>query len=739
MTLSALALSPAPHRFVTGGQGVDRQGGAIVSLIKACEISYLIHSTGWRVIDSGDGLSAVSTTIGTHVFTAGGTGYLTTGPGGASDWSLHRLVANSITNTNAWVCLGEFVNGVATGAQITISRSSQTTAGGERGLNVMVTPTPCTGTPTATSPRTTGGTQRYVLGSVGGAGAQNVWNYLLSANVTVCWQTWVGQKAVNGRVGLGIAVWGSSNASYGGSIWYLPLSEAGAGDPYPFVVVAGPWADTLGGTTTYTTAPTWASATGTAGHALDASGVWRAACGANTVDASSSTRPGTPAQVIRPDYAGKYWLVPLWVTLDNVSASAPEPKGKICDAFKTAWVADAAHKFPATLHSSVLDVVEPARILMGQFAVPGEVGASPPWTSSTNLTTFASLANDANPDTVPPVMGTFTPTPGAVPYDQVLTFPVPTDLVQAGRYVVTVQYAAHPDEVAWDGAAASSDYSSSSFPSSGTVSLSRDAGWPANYTVKVQAVDAAGNWATPLTGAYTISTTPNPAAPDSTAPTVGPFSPVSGSSIAYDDPVEFDVSDDRALGFYVVTVALEDGLPAEVVWDGEELSEAYSGSSCPDSGTVIIIRDDGWPSDFELRVTAVDESGLATRETAAFAVATSPNPASPDIESPTVELVTPTSLANLGRFSPVVLSLGDNRGIEYYAVFAVFPELKVFDLVLDGADLDLETNYQVTLSTVSGRQHAEILPRAGWPLLRNGARAEGFIRVRAIDARGNQV
>lgn len=500
----ALKPAPAPYRDLSGGLGVDRIGGALVTAIKAWEAAYQASEDGdgWRVIDWGDGLAASGSTLGVHGFTSnGGLGYATA----AAVWSASAGGANSISNPLAWFCIGEYVEGVATGREITFTRGSAATAGGERFLTVMETPTPCTGAITPTAPRSTGGNQRFHHGTAFGAAGNNwITNgaNLIATATTFVWVPLVAERAINGRVAAGILLWNSTTPTHESGFLTLPLVECADTDPYPFATMCGTWLECFGGTTTFNTTPGTFGSTVSKMGALDAAGVWRNAAFATMTLADSTARPGTSGNVILADKDGDFWLVPAYVSLDNVTGVQCEPKGVACDAFKLALVANSTHRFPTTLHSSVADATEVPRLLLGQVAITSELLYVPDHPTVANQTTWRSLGNDA--------------------------------------------------------------------------------------------VDA-----------------------------------------------------------------VEDSTP------------------------------------------------------------------------PTTTLISPVSLTEISRTDPIVLELDDDTGIELFVIFCVYPTLGMVEVVIDGGDLDLETSYTITPSTVLGKQRYSVLRTGGWP-------APGYLRSRLIDARGNQ-
>lgn len=750
----SLKLHPTYRNRTSTG---DRHGACLIDLMDA-----LVSTGHWQRHGAGDGGSVVTTTLGVNIFTGnGGLGYQTS----TALWG--AVQANTISSPRAWARMREIISGVPTGREIMFQRSSSTSATGCNPIIVGITATGYSGTPTANTPYPSGtGRQLWNGAAFNGTGLTimstlGVAPQPTSGN-TYIWNIWVDDGTLcPGNVSPFAVSFHDSTASQKGFGWmYLGFRSdtVAAGDTQPWAMTVNTWDQTFGGDNIGT--PASAYATGPSAWIYNSNvstdRMWTYHVGTATyqnvigsyygVDTSGDTIPGNNVitSVLGGDLDGNKALFPINTFMLN--GSNRQRKGTL-ESIHIRYAANNSDIFPVTLNADVAQAIPP-RIVMGSVTLPWEVGVVPVWATNTNLNANVELWPKVvapTPDTTPPVLGAFTPPPGAIAYDVPVAIPI-TDVGSGiSALFVSIDYDT-PDahEVAIYGVETGDiddAYATASnltpIANGLTVSVLRNGGWRGPFTFRLRAIDGSGNESV-KEGAFTISTDPNPAAPDTSPPIVGPFAPASGTAIEYDKAILCAVFDSRGMSFYVVSVVLGAGLPPEVVWDGEELSEAYSGSDCPEYGVARILRDGGWPSDFELRFVATDRAGFVTRKSAFFTIATSPNPAAPDTDPPIVELVSPTSLANLGRHSPFVLALSDNRGIESFAVYAIFPELSIFDLVIDGGDLDLKTNYKVSYATVSGKQHAEIIRRGGWPLRVDGERAEGFIRVRAIDARGNQ-
>ncbi len=103
----------------------------------------------------------------------------------------------------------------------------------------------------------------------------------------------------------------------------------------------------------------------------------------------------------------------------------------------------------------------------------------------------------------------------------------------------------------------------------------------------------------------------------------------------------------------------------------------------------------------------------------------------PDTTPPTVTLITPVSLTDIARDTPIKLEFSDDQGLAYYVLMAVYPTLRRADVIVDGSDPEgLDVRYTVTPTTVDGKQRYEVVHEGGWP-------AAGFLRLIPIDTSGN--
>ena len=91
-------------------------------------------------------------------------------------------------------------------------------------------------------------------------------------------------------------------------------------------------------------------------------------------------------------------------------------------------------------------------------------------------------------------------------------------------------------------------------------------------------------------------------------PTVGNLNPANGSDIYKLTPIEFDVTDTRALGLVEVQA---DQATREVIHDGDRFLYPYSGSqrwAIPGGFHFLIVRTGGWVTSPVFHVRALDSS-----------------------------------------------------------------------------------------------------------------------------------
>lgn len=735
-----LRLDPVA-RNLTAPQGTDKFGLFLMSLDDALAGTYdAVTGTGWRREGAGDGLTYYTTTLDEDIWTAnGGLGYYTGGTSG-SLWSGIQGVARSVTNASAWARYSEWVNGQRTGREWQWQRT--TTSATEAGLTAGFATAGFTGTPNATTPLTTSTTAKLWFG-LSAWGTTTNWcsttvasNYQVGGSGSLGFQIWTAPPGVsyNGCVQFAFMGYGVANdlGFFGG---YWALRDAAAVDDHPFFAGASTHANFAGTDNTYTNSSTFLSSIPTHQHATDAAGTtWYAASAFLFRDTQGTVFPPANATTLgRPNADGHYTMMPLVLVLRHaVNTSGAMPKGVVNDMVMLI-PAETTHTFG----NQATDDAGDLWMQIGYLALPWPSGVSlTNWSGATTTSTFKRYGRPGVVDDVAPVVGTIYPAAGAIAYDQAITVTL-TDTVALAGVWVTADYS-EPDrhDVVARGDVLSPtvdvDYSVTPSGTENSVVLvvSRTAGWLGPFTLRVYAMDAAGNLSLQSTTAYTISTSPNPAAPDTSPPAVSGFSPAPGA-IAYDDSVSFTTSDDSAFR-YVVVVRYAD-YPDEIAYNGYTSSSNYSASVWPSSGSATVTRTGGWLQNFTLVVTAYDEAGNLLAETAAAYTISGENPNTPDTSPPTLTVVSPTS-GKLGRRTPVVLRLQDAGDLALYALLvrnaadSSYPAETVYLSSMPR----MKTLYTVTrevLDDESGYDHT-IVRNAGWSF-------PPRFEIAAVDVDGN--
>jgi hypothetical protein len=113
-----------------------------------------------------------------------------------------------------------------------------------------------------------------------------------------------------------------------------------------------------------------------------------------------------------------------------------------------------------------------------------------------------------------------------------------------------------------------------------------------------------------------------------------------------------------------------------------------------------------------------------------------PDAPAPDATPPTVTLISPLSLVDIANDQTITLEFDDDRGIEFFIIYARDPDLGLTEVIVDGTELDEETSYTRTPSTVDGKQRWEFARTGGWPQ-KQGVAVSGVIRAIPIDGAGN--
>lgn len=733
------------YRNLSYAQGTDKFGAFLMALDKALVAAYDVTSgTGWRREGAGDGLSSFTTTLDANLWTAnGGKGYYD-GGSAASSWATNvRGVANSCTNTLAWARYSEWHNGSRTGRQFQWQRTASTTVNNDPGLNAAFATGGFSGTPSATSPYTTSTTHQWWYG----ASAWNVngpsWcSSVVSTNSSVGgagnmgFQIWTSAKPFGNMSQFAVMGYGSNNdlGFFGG---YFALRESAAGDSQPFICGVNTHAAVAGGDPLYTTtASGFLSSAGTVIHGQDGSGAWWPAVGLRFVGGVGTTFPPGSATLGRPNISGAYTILPCFVELDNALGTASLPKGTLVDVVLPV-PAETGHIFAYRITDDIGDVW----LGLGGLALPWEVGLSVSnWSGNQATVTSQRYGRPATIDSTEPTIGAASPAAGAITYDQAITVPIADSGSGIASVVISADYDT-PDrhELIATGAPLSptvdGDYTvtPSGTTASASLVVSRTGGWLGPFTLRVRATDASGNVSSVYTQSYTISTSPNPAAPDTTAPVIGTFSPAAGA-IAYNQAISIPLSDDKSSFKYTVVISqAETGVADEYAWNGYTMSADYAaGSSFPSSGTAVVLRDGGWPGSFTVRVTAYDAAGNWRSETTSAYTISGANPAAPDIAPPELSLVSPVNSV-ISKQTPVVLQVSDNRALRAFAVYAAFDSVAPAELVYSATYPWLVTNYRVVVESTGETTRTLTVTRKG-----EGWRKAPRFFLEATDSSGNK-
>lgn len=141
----------------------------------------------------------------------------------------------------------------------------------------------------------------------------------------------------------------------------------------------------------------------------------------------------------------------------------------------------------------------------------------------------------------------------------------------------------------------------------------------ANFQAQIEPPNAAAGSTNAKTGL--AAAVPIILAGDKTPPTVGPFSPTTGSPLSPQEPITFTVTDNIQLALVIVYAQFTDDAGEtfkELVYDGAAFANQYANPFNTVTGTALIglhfsvLRDGGWPYTTTLKVTAIDTSGNIT-------------------------------------------------------------------------------------------------------------------------------
>lgn len=606
----------SPTRNQSSAAGADHTGRMILELTRA-----MVASGFWRRIHQGDGLSAYSSGT-SDIFTHNTNGYLTSGIWDGGN-------ANSISNARAYVCVEELDGvGAATGRQLLLARGTGTAGGNDRLIVQAFAWEPFTGSPSATvSP--TAPTLSKVVGTINGAGA-NIWGHLATspqmggAGGAIVFNYWVCDSpsgTTEDVCPFAVEAYDSTADELAFVIAYDALVDADDADPHPCAVSlvtlttgAPEWGEVVEATPpaafgTTTAAQCWFSV---GASSVDSWGAVRGSAVA-AISATGSTFPSaTSTDVINPSALRPIFPAPLWSDGDGVDLAAYKGTLESVEV-----IIQDSQGWPNTYFASVAHASEPARVAMGPLTLPWEVGVSRSGVSATNYTNLRrvmSLELLNPPDSTAPVV-TFNQAAGAIAYNATLTVDITDNADDLAQARASVVYSGG-EHVVYDGSSFTSEFNAAGAVTPITdgvrLTIKADDGFTGAFTLKVYGRDGDGNETT-STRAYTISTSPNPAAPDSTAPVVTLVSPTNGRLSKFSQIV-VDVTDDRALRYYELWAFWDNDLiPAELVYSAVRPTVAtlYTTSASNISGGVRITlqRKSGWAYAPRIVPVAVDTSG----------------------------------------------------------------------------------------------------------------------------------
>lgn len=290
-------------------------------------------------------------------------------------------------------------------------------------------------------------------------------------------------------------------------------------------------------------------------------------------------------------------------------------------------------------------------------------------------------------------------------------------------------------DVAYDGSAQAAPYTvsvsaiSNGFRYQITRTGGDGTGFLGNFTVKVRTRDVDGN-VTTSTASYTLN--PAPA-----APVVGPFVPVSGSSITRTTLVQFDVTDTQnGQNLTEIWINYPNINRSEIAWTLDQIAPfPYFVQVDPitNGNRYTIIRFDGWIDDPTININVYDNDGNGVGHQGVYTL--SPAPASP------VAVFTPVSGATIGRNASVQVDLTDADGdlssdvlisVEYLA-------LQREDVAAKGGAQ--VSPYFVSVTPITNGNRYTISRTGGWlhnPTIHVRARdTNGFDHVASLSASYN--
>jgi hypothetical protein len=316
-------------------------------------------------------------------------------------------------------------------------------------------------------------------------------------------------------------------------------------------------------------------------------------------------------------------------------------------------------------------------------------------------TTSYTMASSVNP-----AVSSLSPGASAISVSQSLSFRV-SDPTALGLELVNIVLANGVRENVWNGSGLASGYTAGSsrtqIASGKTYDyvVARTAGWPSAFDLEVIMFDKDGNTVTSTTS-YTMAAT--------SSPTIASLSPVSGSSVPYNQVITFRTSDSVLLLRDEIWAVFADG-SVELIWNGSAFTGEYDAGSTRTQVVAgktydySIARDRGWHQNFTLVIYSLDgdNTPLTTSPTYTLSAA---NTATASLVTPAVGAISPTQT--------VAWRLTDLNQIDATYIWAVYSTDGRSELVWDGSAV--QAPYSGSVATTSSTiRDISISRTPGWP------------------------